>query len=157
MKKRYILFFDSYLFTLQEDAIVCFKNERVDLARFNTGTIKNIVNVQTAFSIDFWFYTRSYYHNNENSRNQLVVQYCFINNASNSGKAILEFIKEMIENKNGTEDYVKLHIYTLILKNIFISEMYYNHDKEKETVNLNHIFYHESVFAFINIKCIFTI
>ena len=47
-----------------------------------------------------------YYHNNENSRNQLVVQYCFINNASNSGKAILEFIKEMIENKNGTEDYV---------------------------------------------------
>ena len=63
----------------------------------------------------------------------------------------------MIENKNGTEDYVKLHIYTLILKNIFISEMYYNHDKEKETVNLNHIFYHEGVFAFINIKCIFTI
>ena len=57
--------FYSYLFTLKEDAIVCFKNERVDLARFNTGTIKNIVNVQTAFSIDFWFYTRSYYHNNE--------------------------------------------------------------------------------------------
>ena len=47
-----------------------------------------------------------YYHNDENSKNQLVVQYCFINNASNSGKAILEFIKEMIENKNGTEDYV---------------------------------------------------
>ena len=54
--------FYNFLLEESQGRIVCFEFERVDLARFSSGTFEGIQNPQASFSIDFWFSTQSYEH-----------------------------------------------------------------------------------------------
>ena len=54
--------FYNFLLEEKDNKIECFEFERVDLARFSSGTFEDIQNPQASFSLDFWFSTQSYVH-----------------------------------------------------------------------------------------------